>query len=214
MSPKRGITRERFLSDCARGGNHERSFLGNAGVAAGCELPSDDAIHAFVSLHDMRAEITFHTLEPGTPCRIAGLDVTAIGQRHPGGSFGYSFVRGGKKVVYSTDAEHKENVVEGSYPFVDFFGGADLLIFDAQYTLLDSIDTKENWGHSNNLVGVELAVRAGVKRLCLFHMEHTCEDDILHATLEKTPAYLEIYSDGLCPVEVMMAYDGLQVELD
>ena len=166
-----------------------------------------------VRLDEMRSEITFHTLEPGTTHRIAGLDVTPMSQWHPGGSFGYSFVRGAKKVVYSTDSEHRESLVEGGYPFLDFFSEADLLIFDAQYTLLDSIDTKENWGHSSNLVGVELAVRSGVKRLCLFHMEHTCGDDLLHATLDKTRAYLEIYSGGHHTMEIMMAYDGLEIDL-
>ena len=166
-----------------------------------------------VPLNEMGAEITFHTLEPGKTHRIAGLDVTPMGQWHPGGSFGYSFVKGGKKVVYSTDSEHRENLAEGSYPFLEFFGAADLLIFDAQYTLLDSMDTKENWGHSSNLVGVELAVRSGVKRLCLFHMEPTCGDDFLQTTLQQTRDYLEIYSGGHHAMEIVMAYDGLEIDL-
>ncbi|MEK7373473.1 MAG: MBL fold metallo-hydrolase, partial [Thermodesulfobacteriota bacterium] len=111
-----------------------------------------------VPFRALGAEILFHTLEPERTYEIAGLSVRAIRQNHPGGSYGYSFIRRGKKIVYSTDMEHGPEVLEGAYPFVDFFRGADLLIFDAQYLLWDAVGPKENWGHSSNLLGVDLAV--------------------------------------------------------
>lgn len=169
--------------------------------------------HFPVSLKEMRAEITFHLLEPDKNYQIAGFYVRAMAQRHPGGSYGYSFVKDGKKLVYSTDAEHKEDFVEEQYPFIPFFSAADLIIFDAQYTLFDAIATKENWGHSSNLVGVELAVRAGAKRLCLFHMEHSYDDETLQATLEKTRDYLQIFSHGNRLMPIDLAYDGLEIDL-
>lgn len=170
-------------------------------------------MHFPVELHDMRAEISFHTLVAGQTYRIAGIDVSAFAQQHPGNSYGYAFVKDGKKLIYSTDAEHKENATDIGYPFIDFIRDADLLIFDAQYTLLDAIDTKENWGHSSNLAGVELAVMAGVKRLCLFHMEHTHDDEILEDTLTKTRSYLHIHVGKHHPMPIDLAYDGLEIEL-
>jgi ribonuclease BN (tRNA processing enzyme) len=89
-------------------------------------------------------------------------------QIHPGDSFGYAFHRGGKKVVYATDSEHREESENENYPFLEFARNADLLVFDAQYRLMDHIWYKQSWGHSSNIVGVELAVRSGVKRLCLY----------------------------------------------
>lgn len=170
-------------------------------------------LHFPVSLDRMGADITFHTLEPGTLYRIAGFDIRALRQRHPGDSYGYRFEKDGKALVYSTDAEHKQDAVDGLYPFVEFFSDADLVIFDAQYTLLDSIDSKEDWGHSSNLAGVELAVRARARRLCLFHMEHTHDDETLDATLENTREYLRIYTGGNYSLELHLAYDGLELEL-
>jgi ribonuclease BN (tRNA processing enzyme) len=79
---------------------------------------------------------------------------------------------------------------------VEFFRDADLLIFDAQYTLLDAIDTKENWGHSSNLTAVELAVQAGVKRLCLFHTEHSYSDEVIDQFCRDTRKYLKIHAEG------------------
>ena len=186
----------------------------------GChkELPQAFAnqqqpLHFPVSLKEMQAEIIFHQLAPDTTYQIAGFYVRAMAQRHPGGSYGYSFVKDGKKLVYSSDAEHKDDFVDEQYPFITFFSAADLVIFDAQYTLLDAIDTKENWGHSSNIVGVELAVRAGVQRLCLFHMEHTHDDEMLHAILEKTRDYQRIYSQGNRHMPIDLAYDGLEIDL-
>ena len=40
--------------------------------------------------------------------------------------------------------------------YVNFFRDADLVIFDAMYSLADAISIKADWGHSSNIVGVEL----------------------------------------------------------
>ena len=165
-----------------------------------------------VPLQAMRADISFHVLEPGRPYDIAGISVTGIKQNHPGDSYGYCFRQDGKKVVYSTDSEHKENSTEDSYEFIEFFQDADLLIFDAQYSFLDAVATKENWGHSSNIIGVELALRSGVRRLCLFHNEHTCDDEALDQFLSDTRKYLQLIDDS-SPLKIYLAYDGLEIEV-
>ncbi|MDD3513852.1 MAG: MBL fold metallo-hydrolase [Synergistaceae bacterium] len=159
-----------------------------------------------------KADIRFHRLEPGRQYDIAGFCVQPISQNHPGDSYGYRFQLQGKSVVYSTDCEHFEEVSEDDYRFVDFFRGADVLIIDAQYPLLDALSVKENWGHSNNMVAVELGVRAGVKRLCLFHSEPTVDDMALEVFLDGTRRYLEIY-DPESSMTVDLAYDGMEIEV-
>lgn len=165
-----------------------------------------------VPFHALGAEIAFHVLEPGQVYEIAGFTVRAILQNHPGDSYGYSFSRGGKKVVYSTDMEHGQDVQEPAYPFVDFFRAAELLIFDAQYSLAEAIGPKEAWGHSSNLLGVELAVRAGAKRLCLFHSEPTWNDEALDRFLAESREYLRIHEPA-SPLLIDLAYDGLRIDL-
>ena len=160
----------------------------------------------------MRADISFHILEPGQTYDIAGINVTGIKQNHPGDSYGYCFRQDGKKIVYSTDSEHKENSKDDSYEFIEFFQNADLLIFDAQYSFLEAVDTKENWGHSSNILGVELALRAGVRRLCLFHNEHTCDDEALDQFLNDTRQYLRLIDDS-STLKIDLAYDGLEIEI-
>ena len=165
-----------------------------------------------VPLKVMSAEIVFHALEPGKTYDIAGLSVHGIKQNHPGDSYGYCFLKDGKKVVYSTDAEHKQDAEHEEYEFLEFFSKADLLIFDAQYSLADAIGGKENWGHSSNLVAVELAVKSGVKRLCLFHGEHSYDDEASDKFLEDTRKYLNLFEDAY-PLEIDLAYDGLEIEV-
>jgi phosphoribosyl 1,2-cyclic phosphodiesterase len=129
-----------------------------------------------VKFKELEAKIRFMKLKPAKTYNIEGFRVTVKEQRHPGTSYGYRFDKGGKSVVYATDSEHKSGTDEYSAPFLTFFKKADLLIFDAQYTLIDAWTSKEHWGHSNNVIGVEMARQAGVKHLCLFHMEPISTD--------------------------------------
>lgn len=165
-----------------------------------------------VTLEAMEADLRFSTLETDRPHVIGGLTVRLIRQNHPGDSYGYRFECDGRSVVYTTDAEHKDNLDADYYPFVDFCRGADLIVMDAQYSLKDAFTIRENWGHSNNITAVELAVKAGIPRLCLYHSEHTCNDYLLDRFLKQTRRYAELHAEGK-PPKVVMAYDGLKVKV-
>ncbi|MEN6621652.1 MAG: MBL fold metallo-hydrolase, partial [Smithella sp.] len=67
-------------------------------------------------------------------------------------------------------------------------------------------------GHSSNILGVELALRAGVRHLCLFHNEHTCDDESLDAFFKNTRRYLDVI-DSSSTLKINLAYDGLEIEI-
>ena len=163
-----------------------------------------------VDFRSLAATIEFVTLEPGRTYEVAGLAVNAIKQFHSGDSYGYRFSRGGKSIVYSTDCEHKYSRLDESYPFVEFYRNADLLIFDAMYSLGDTVSVKEDWGHSSNVVAVELAQAAQVKRLALFHHEPVLDDRMIEVVLADTVRFEWISRRG-DKVEVISAYDGLEL---
>ncbi len=163
-----------------------------------------------VRFEALGATIEFVELEPGAEYEVAGFTVTAFKQFHGGDSYGYRFSRGGKSIVYSTDCEHKEPVLDASYPFVEFFRNADLLIFDGMYSLADVVSVKEDWGHSSNIIGVELAQLAQVRRLVLFHHEPACDDAKIERVSGETIRYEEISRNGH-KVEIVSAYDGLEL---
>lgn len=162
----------------------------------------------------LQADIRFHVLDLEKTYTLAGFEIEGIKQVHPHDSYGYAFSRNGRKVVYSTDSEHQEESEQEDYPFIRFADKADLLIFDAQYLLVDHLEAKKTWGHSSNIVAVELAVRARVKQLCLYHNEHTVDDHQLENFLSETREYLDIYTKGGAPsLEIHLAYDGLCIDL-
>ena len=161
---------------------------------------------------DVGADIRFQTLEPEQEVEIAGFRVLPKEQNHPGKSFGYRFRRGGKTVIYSTDAEHKNEREEDMSPFAAFFEGADLLIFDAQYTFADACTVKEDWGHSNNLIGVEMAQKAGVRHLVLYHQDPNHSDRELDRLLEDTQKLARLLTREN-PLQVTIAWDGLTLRV-
>jgi phosphoribosyl 1,2-cyclic phosphodiesterase len=158
------------------------------------------------------ASIEFVRLTPGVGHQIAGFRVTPKRQRHGGDSYGYRFEAGGRTVVYSTDSEHKLDDIAETRAFVDFFRDADLVIFDAQYSLAEAVTIKEDWGHSSNIVGVELCQMARARHLCLYHHEPALDDEQLSAVLRETRRLEEI-TRGDHRVEISAAYDGMDITL-
>ncbi|HEY2187035.1 MAG TPA: MBL fold metallo-hydrolase, partial [Caldimonas sp.] len=158
------------------------------------------------------AKLEFVHLEPGRVYDVAGLQVTSMLQRHGGDSYGYRFEGPGVVVVYSTDSEHPLAQPEHTERFVNFFRAADLVVFDAMYSLADAVSVKADWGHSSNIVGVELCQMAGVRHLCLFHHEPVFDDAAIDAVLAETRRLEEI-TRGDRPLHVSAAFDGMEIEL-
>jgi phosphoribosyl 1,2-cyclic phosphodiesterase len=165
-----------------------------------------------VPFDHLRASIEFVTLQPGRIYDIAGWSVTAKLQSHSGDSYGYRFVRDGRIIVYSTDSEHRLDVPDVAEAAATFFADADLVIFDAMYSLAEAVSVKEDWGHSSNVVGVELCQLANVKHLVLFHHEPANNDERIGEIWRETLRYEEISRTGE-PLRVTAAYDGLEIEL-
>ncbi|UCV24865.1 MBL fold metallo-hydrolase [Ferribacterium limneticum] len=159
------------------------------------------------------AKIEFDIMVPDQPRYISGINVTPKLQMHAGDSYGYRFESLDRTVVYSTDSEHKlENPGEHA-EFSQFFRKADLVIFDAMYSLAEAVSVKADWGHSSNIVGVELCQAAAVKRLALFHHEPVHDDKQLSRLVAETRRLEQITRGSRAPLEIISAYDGLTIDL-
>lgn len=112
---------------------------------------------------------------------IGGVKVTHFAQWHPGSSLGFAFEFAGRKVVYATDNELDQALlnaeavdadlsVERKFPqaLLDFVKDADLLIADGQY-LDDEYPKKRGWGHPRVGTVVDLAIQANAKQLAITH---------------------------------------------
>lgn len=161
----------------------------------------------------LKADIEFRTLETGREYEIGELIVSMAKQEHSHDSFGYRFRdKAGRSAIYSTDAEYKLDKMDEEGAMADFMADADLVIADTMYSLADSVSMKEDWGHSSNIVAVDLCHQAGAKRLALFHHEPTYSDADIQRMHAETVRYEELTREG-AELEVLCSYDGLCVQL-
>lgn len=103
---------------------------------------------------------------------------------HPNGVILYRVFFHGKSLVYATDLEE----TRGGHPdVIEFARDADLLIHDAQYLeseYTSAANPRKGWGHSTVESATEVAKKAGVKRLVLFHHEPTHDDRCIDQILK------------------------------
>ena len=165
-----------------------------------------------VKFEQLGAEVEFVKLTPGVEHVVAGITVKPHLQLHSGDSYGYRFEKDGKSVVYTTDSEHKLEDRHEAESFAAFFRDADVVIFDAMYALAEAISVKADWGHSSNIVGVELCQMARAKHLVLFHHEPANDDDTLDGLLKEARRFEELTRSDHA-LRISSAYDGLEIDL-
>ena len=148
------------------------------------------------------------------PIQARGCRITSMRVRHPSVTLGYRLVMSdGSALVYVTDDE----LTGGEYEvgpnwrkrFVEFIGGADLLIHDSTYTP-EEYPRYTGWGHSTYAESVDLALEAGVKRLALFHHEPDHGDAAIDEITERAREHAARKQGRL---EVDAAAEGKQITL-
>lgn len=166
-----------------------------------------------VPFDGLRATFEFRHCQPGEVYRVGGVDVDLTAQDHSHVSYGWRFRKDGRTLVFSTDAEHRLGDEADKKLFEGLFASAHLVIADTMYSLAESITMKADWGHSSNIMAVDLCRGAGAERLVLFHHEPTYNDGDILRMHEETLRYEEISRAGRPQLGVICAYDGLEIEV-
>jgi phosphoribosyl 1,2-cyclic phosphodiesterase len=156
-------------------------------------LPHDQAIRALfqppyfpVAFDDLGGEVSTRELRANDRFTIGDITVTMARLNHPDPVYGFRLDHGGQSIVYATDTEHFACVD----PTLERLAtGADILIYDAQYTP-EEYPAKVGWGHSTWQAGAELARAAGVPQLVLFHHDPRRTDGQLAALEAEARAHL------------------------
>jgi serine/threonine protein kinase/phosphoribosyl 1,2-cyclic phosphodiesterase/anti-anti-sigma regulatory factor len=164
-----------------------------------------------ISLDAQGSHVTFKTIGEGETISIGRTQICNILFTHAGDSYGYRVEDEDGILVYASDSEYKSLDPADTDPYVEFFRDADALIFDAMFSLPESY-RKEDWGHSSAIAGADLATRAGVRRLLLFHHDPYASDEQIWSQREEAEDYLKTLSDRP-PCQVIVAYDGFEMEL-
>jgi len=167
-----------------------------------------------VQMKDLGSKPEF--LELNDPVMIGPVKVSYHYLNHPGVTIGFRFEHDGKAVSYISDHEPYGKLnASGDYAVKEdaavarFVEGSDLLICESQYTAAE-YKIKKGWGHSTFDDVLDLGVKAGVKRLALFHHDPSHDDDTM-AVLEAES--VKRVAARKAPLEVFAAREGMEVAL-
>jgi phosphoribosyl 1,2-cyclic phosphodiesterase len=162
-----------------------------------------------VRLDELCAKLSMRDVRHGESLTIGEVTVTAAKLNHPGGVTAYRIVHEGKSLVYATDTEHYACI---DPVLVKLAAGADVLIYDAQYTPeeYDGIDgpSKAGWGHSTFAAGAEVAKAAGVGQLLLFHHDPRRADAAVEGVERRAR---DLFANTLAAREGMVVSVGPEV---
>lgn len=135
-----------------------------------------------VNTSAMRAQRYFRDLNH-EPIRCGGAVVTSAELNHPQGCVGFRVEADGGVFVYASDHEHGSPVHDRNVR--ELARGADVLVYDAQYTPEQYRADKKGWGHSTWEQGARIAEECGVERLVLFHHDPEHDDVFMDRLVTK-----------------------------
>lgn len=159
-----------------------------------------------VSLEFMKSNKIYHKHTPGETFEIDGVVVKIVELNHPGKAFGYRLEHNSRSFVYASDSEYNNLPPHKINTYIEFYRDADLLIFDAPYSFDQELE-RINWGHSSALVGVDIGVKANIKKLGIFHHAPENDDDQTFKLLETAVEYQkENYPEA--PLRLVLAREG------
>jgi phosphoribosyl 1,2-cyclic phosphodiesterase len=183
-----------------------------------------------VRLAELAAEIEYTELKEGVYELGSGITVRTRYLNHPLLCLGYRFEHQGRVFCTAFDTEPYRNLfasgAEGSAAddaiaregeqlaaqenkrLEEFFAGADLLVYDAQYLRQEYEASRLGWGHSTIEQAIEAAGRAKVKRLVLFHHDPDRTDGQIDALAERFCRH-----DDKVGMEILFAREGLRIEI-
>src|SRR5690606_9606456 len=165
------------------------------------------------------AEIRFHALEPRRPFRIGDLEITPYQLDHPDPCWGYRFDHGGKAYAHCVDTEARRVTREELGPDLPLYQNVDLMVFDAQYTVMETLE-KIDWGHAAASIGLDLAMREGIKRVLFMHHDPASSDEKVAEAEAEARRYYETQlkaarknKEPVHEVEWSFAEEGMTVTL-
>lgn len=106
---------------------------------------------------------------------LGALEIETMEGHHPDRTMVYRLSYDGRSIVYATDYEVDE---ESFKRLIAFSKGADLILYDAQFTE-EEYPGKRGFGHSTAEKGIELMVKSGAGRLLLVHHAPSSSDRVL-----------------------------------
>ncbi|PWU21715.1 MAG: MBL fold metallo-hydrolase [Bdellovibrio sp.] len=173
-----------------------------------------------VSFESLGAKVKFHKLEPRQPMILGEFTVTPYQLDHPDPCWGFRVEAQGKSYAHCVDTEATRSLESSLGPDLPLYRNADLMYFDAQYTLPELAE-KANWGHSAAQVGLDIAFREKIKHVIFAHHDPGADIHQIEALRQQTQEYYEwrlhtaeMHKLKLPKVLWRYAYEGLEIDLE
>ena len=179
---------------------------------------------------ELSSTLEYIDLKEGVYDLGQGIQLQTKYLNHPLLCLGYRFEYNGKVLCTAFDTEPYSNVfctdpddpsydaamaAEGELAAIEenlrmdrFIQGADLLIYDAQYTQHEYLQSRVGWGHSPIEFAIDAAKRCKVKRLALFHHDILRTDDQLE---KMEPSYCD--TNATPGLNSFFACEGMEISL-
>ena len=154
-----------------------------------------------VDISVMAAGRHFYMLDE-KPISVSGAIISSAPLNHPQGCVAYRIDAEGGSFVLATDTEPGSPYHDRALR--DLCRGADVLVYDAQYTPEQTEGEKKGWGHSSWLEGTRIARECGVKRLILFHHDPDHDDVFVDSMVESAQSVFP---------NVIGAAESMEIEL-
>jgi len=179
---------------------------------------------------ELAATITYTSLKEGRFDLGDGISLTTRYLNHPLLCLGYRFEYQGKVFCTAFDIEPYKNLfctdpddpsydeamaAEGEFAALEqnaelerFVSGADLLVYDAQYTLKEYELSRAGWGHTPMEEAIAVAKRNSIRKMALFHHDPMRTDNQLD---DLAKIYCQPGGDD--NLEIFFAQEGVEIAL-
>ena len=154
-----------------------------------------------VDMSAMHAVRTFTEIHEG-PIQLDDFVIHARQVNHPQGCLSFRIENYARALLYATDHEPGEPASDRMVR--ELARGADLLIYDSQFTMEQLSGERKGWGHSSWEEGVRVCREAGVKEFVLFHHDPDRNDEAVDQLLAITRTRFP---------NSRAAYEGLEIVL-
>lgn len=148
-----------------------------------------------VRFEDLKSEIHFHRLAPRVKRSIRPFSITPYELDHPDPCWGYRIEAettvGRRSYAHCVDNEATRISSSDLGDDALLYRDADLCFFDAQYTLQEFLEHM-NWGHSAAPIGLEIALREGVKNIYFAHHDPAASDSKIADAERQTREFLNV----------------------
>jgi len=186
------------------GPGHSNEML--EGILEGQMNPHFSPIY---TIKNLGAQISLEPVPDGHAFELFGVRITARSNPHGSThSLAFRLEEGGRSFVYASDVGYP---VDGpSADMLAHYGGADVLLHDCTYSPEDRAARIER-GFSSWRDAAEVAVRAKVKHLVMFHYDQDYTDEVVDAMRDRCRAALDEL--GGHSIALTPAAEGLTLEV-